>query len=171
MEKPVVARVNGDAMGFGQSLALAADLIVAVEDARFVDMHLGIGHVERDGETIGPDYGIVPGDGGCSLVPMYMPPALAKESLLLAREFTAVELEEMGVINYAVEADRLDGKVAELVDALLERSPHALAWSKRVANRHLADQLNRTLDAGIGYEIATFLEQYRTDWGDVQGLR
>jgi enoyl-CoA hydratase/carnithine racemase len=154
MEKPVVARVNGDAIGFGSSLVFASDIIVAREDARIADMHLGMGEVK----PVGPPFGIVPGDGGVSLIPLYMPPPLAKEYLMLAKEYTAKELAQRGLINYAVPADQLDAVVEDIVARLLKRSAYALAWTKRIANRHVVDQLNRTLDAGAAYEMVNFLQ-------------
>ena len=57
MEKPVIARVNGDAVGFAQSVMFACDLIVAWEDARIVDHHMGMAKT-------GLPFGVVPGDGG-----------------------------------------------------------------------------------------------------------
>jgi enoyl-CoA hydratase/carnithine racemase len=162
IEKPIVARVNGDAIGFGQSLMFASDLIVAREDARIVDMHLGMGEVE----PYGPPYGIVPGDGGAALAPLYMTPARAKEYLMLARAYTAAELARLGIINYAVPASELDGVVDDLVRRLLQRSPYALAWTKRVANRHVAQQLNMALDAGAAYELTTFHQIEKLGWAD-----
>jgi enoyl-CoA hydratase len=154
IEKPIIAKVNGPAIGFGSSLVLACDLIVADQDTRVVDMHLGMGEVEEGG----PDFGIVPGDGGAALAPLFMSPVLAKEFLMLARPFTGAELEARGIINYALPADEIDAKVAELIERLLLRPAYALAWTKRVASRHVADQLNRTLDSGIAYEMINFLQ-------------
>jgi enoyl-CoA hydratase len=154
IEKPIIAKVNGPAIGFGSSLVLACDLIVADQDTRVVDMHLGIGEVEEGG----PDFGIVTGDGGGALAPLFMTPTLAKEFLMLARPFTGAELAERGIVNYALPAEEVDAKVAELTERLLARPAYALAWTKRVASRHVADQLNRTLDAGIAYEMINFLQ-------------
>lgn len=154
MEKPIVARVNGDALGFGSSLMFNCDLIAAREDAKICDMHLGLGRVtpSAGGEPIGPHFDMFPGDGGVSLVPMYMAPAMAKEYLFLAREFTAADMARFGWINYAVPTADLDGLVEDLVARLLERDPETLAYTKRVANRALVSHLNLTLDAGAAYE-------------------
>ena len=157
IEKPIVARVNGDAIGFGQSLMFASDIIVAREDARIADMHMGMGEVA----PFGPPYGIVPGDGGAALVPLYMTPARAKEYLMLARAYGAGELARLGIINHAVPAAELDAVVADIVGRLLKRSAYALAWTKRVANRALVQHLNLTLDAGAAYEMVTFLQADR----------
>ncbi|MFB6095920.1 MAG: enoyl-CoA hydratase/isomerase family protein [Haloferacaceae archaeon] len=162
MEKVVVGKVNGDAVGFGQSLALACDLIVAVEDARFIDHHMAMGEIE----DIGPEYGIVTGDGGSSLLPLYMSPPKAKEYLMLGKPYTGADLADMDLINYAVPPEELDEKVDELVEALLKRSAYALAWTKRTANRRVVDHLSKTLDASSAYEMVNFLQAEWLDWND-----
>jgi len=171
MEKPIVAKVNGHAVGFGQSLVFASDLIVASEDALFIDHHLGgILPVMENGreKRIGHEFSSVPGDGGAALLPLYMSPAKAKEYLMLAEPHSARELAEQGVINYAVPADQLDKKVDEIVQKLLRRGAYPLAWTKRIVNRRVADQLNRTLDAGVAYEMVGFL--YREKQGGEEKL-
>ncbi len=162
IEKPIVAKVNGDAVGLGQSLAFACDIIVAVENARFVDHHMGMDEVEGYER----EFGIVPGDGGLALLPLFMSPVRAKEYLMLAREYRADELARLGIINYAVPAGELDGKVEELVARLLKRSAYALAWTKRVANRRVAEHLNLTLDAAAAYEMVTLV--HRQDQRDLE---
>ncbi len=166
MEKPIVAKVNGDAIGFAQSLAFACDLIVATEDARFVDHHMGgtitatqFGHTSQIGSE---QFCAVPGDGGMALVPLFMSPVKAKEALMLAKTYTGKELAAMNVINYAVPVDQLDARVDELVRALLRRNASTLAWTKRVVNRHVVEQLNLTLDASVAYEMAYFGQQLHT---------
>ena len=101
----MIARVNGDAVGFGQSLMLGCDIIVAREDARIADMHMAMGDVA----PYGPPFAIVPGDGAASLIPLYMAPPLAKEYLMLGKEYSAKQLAEMHMINYAVPADNTNG--------------------------------------------------------------
>lgn len=162
MEKVVIAKVNGDAIGFGQSLAFACDLIVAVEDARFIDHHLAMGEIDG----IGPEYGVTTGDGGSSLLPLYMSPPKAKEYLMLGKPYTGSDLAEMDLINYAVPPGELDEVVDGLVDRLLERSAYALAWTKRTANRHVVDHLNATLDASSAYEMVNFLQMEWLGWKD-----
>ncbi len=154
MEKPVVARVNGDALGFGSSLMFNCDIIVAREDAKICDMHLGLGRVvpSAGGEPVGPHFDMFPGDGGVALVPLFLSPALAKEYLFLARDYTAAEMARMGWINHAVPMSDLDTVTDDIVDRLLERDPETLAYTKRVANRALVAHLNMTLDAGAAYE-------------------
>ncbi|HZP89172.1 MAG TPA: enoyl-CoA hydratase-related protein, partial [Burkholderiales bacterium] len=96
---------------------------------------------------------------GGALVPLFMPPTLAKEYLMLARPFTAKDLANYGIVNHAVPASELDVTVDSIVSRLLRRSSYALAWTKRVANRLVASQLARTLDAGMAYEMINFLQR------------
>ncbi len=160
LEKPIVARVNGDAIGFGQALMFASDLILAREDARVADVHLGMGEIPAaEGDhTVGPPFGLVPGTGALPYAPIYMSPAKAKEWLMLSPVVSARELAEQGLINRAVPMGDLDRVVDQTVQSLLRRSPYALAWTKRLANRHLAQHLNMTLDAGMALELVNFLQ-------------
>jgi enoyl-CoA hydratase/carnithine racemase len=162
IEKVIVAKLNGDAFAFGASILFGCDLIYARPDARVADNHLAMGELE----PYGPRYGIVPGDGGMATVPLFMAPTLVKEYLMLGRVFTGQELADMHVINAAVPAEDLDAHVARVVERLLQRPAYALAWTKRVVNRIVVDQLNRTLDAGAGYEMVSFLQAERQGWKD-----
>jgi enoyl-CoA hydratase len=162
IEKPIIAKVNGDAVGFGSSLVFACDFIVAVNDASFMDIHLAMGEDERSG----PPYGLVPGDGGAPLMPLFMSPVLAKQYLMLSDPFTGRELSQRGVINYAVAPEELDAKVDELSARLLKRSAHALAWTKRAVNRTVVDALNRGLDASAAYEMVGLLQLHYANWED-----
>lgn len=162
LEKPIIARVNGDAVGFGSSIMFASDIIIAREDVRIADMHMGMGEVA----PYGPPYGIVPGDGGFATVPLYMSPAKSKEYLMLAQEYTGAEMAQMNIINYAVPAEQLDAKVEEIIARLLKRSSYALAWTKRIANRNFAAHMNMTVDAGAAYEIVNFHQIEKMNWND-----
>jgi enoyl-CoA hydratase len=162
IEKPVIAQVVADVSGATTNQVLACDLIVADENATFIDHHMSSGEVSNSGAP----FSLVPGDGGVSLVPLYMSPPLAKEFLMLPRGFTARELAARGLINYAVPAGEVQGKVDDLVRRLLMRPAYPLAWAKRVANRMVVDQLNRTLDAGAGYEMIGLSQLERQGWVD-----
>lgn len=162
MEKPIIAKVNGNAIGFGASLVFSSDLIVASRDACIAHMHLSMGEIEG----VGPEYGLVPGDGGVALMPLYMSPPKAKEWLMLGPLVNAAELAEQGLINYAVAPEDLDAKVDALCEKLLRRSAFALAWTKRVANRRVVQHLNMTLDAGAAYEMVSALQIERAKFKD-----
>lgn len=157
IEKPVIAKLNGDAIGFGQSIVLACDLIIAREDARIADAHLGMGEVSTsEKRRVGLPFATVPGDGAGALIPLFMTPTKAKEYMMLSETYTAAELAEMGIVNKAVPMERLESVTEDITRRLLKRSAFALAWTKRVLNRHVAQQANLTLDAAMAYEALNF---------------
>lgn len=169
-EKPIIAKLNGDAIGFGQSVMFGCDFILAREDARISDVHLAMGTALRsaDDAVVGLPFGVAPGDGGGALVPLFLPPTLAKEYLMLGRVHTARDLEKLGVVNRAVPVDDLDATTKDFVDELLARPAFALAWAKRIANRRVADQLNLTLDASVAYEQMNFMQIHNLGADDPQ---
>jgi enoyl-CoA hydratase/carnithine racemase len=162
LEKPVIAQVNGDAIGFGQSVVFGCDIIVAAEEVRIADVHLALGEVE----PYGPTYGMGPGDGGLVYVPLYMAPPLAKEYLMLSPVLHARELAERRLINYAVPRDQLETTVNDIVQRLLRRPSYLLAWTKRMANRHVVQQMNMTLDAAAAHEMIGFYQLAKNGWQD-----
>jgi len=166
MEKPVIAKVNGRASSFGASMIFACDFIVAAEDAPFGDSHIGMG----DGDLFPmgrADNGTVPGDGSNAFVPLYLSPALAREYLWLARQFTGADLARMGIINAAVPRAELDAAVDRMAQALMRRPPYALALSKRAFNKFVADRFNQTFDLAWSYEALNFYQfgRYRAPRG------
>ncbi len=161
IEKPIIAKVNGDAVGFGASLAMASDIIIASSEANVCHMHMSMGELDE----IGPEYALVPGDGALQLIPMFLTPTQAKEYLMLGPLCTAQELKDLGIINHVVSPEDLDAKVEHMCERLLSRSAYALAWTKRVANRALVNHLNMTADAAVGYEMVTALQIERENKG------
>lgn len=160
IEKPVIAKVNGDAVGFGANLVLGCDFIVAREDAVIADHHMSGGELAIDGALKGSaDHCMVPGDGGSVFAPLKMPLNVAKEYLMLARPFTAKELAAMGVVNYAIPAAELDAKTEELAQRLLRRNAYALAFTKRILNKQMLASFNLVHDAALGYEFLNFYMQ------------
>jgi enoyl-CoA hydratase len=160
IEKPVIAKVNGHAVGFGANLVLACDFIIAREDAIIADHHMSCGELIIDGKMAGSaEHCMVTGDGGAVFAPLKMPMNMAKEYLMLARPFTAKELATMGVVNYAVPAAELDAKTDEIAQRLLKRNAYALALTKRVLNKQLMESFSRVHDAALGYEFLNFYMQ------------
>ena len=160
IEKPVIAKVNGHAVGFGANLVLACDFIIAREDAIIADHHMSCGELIIDGKVAGSaEHCMVTGDGGAVFAPLKMPMNIAKEYLMLARPFTAKELAAMGVVNYAVPAAELDARTDEIAQRLLKRNAYALALTKRVLNKQLMKSFSRVHDAALGYEFLNFYMQ------------
>jgi enoyl-CoA hydratase/carnithine racemase len=155
--KPVIARVNGDAIGFGQSIMMSCDFIVAREDALISDVHLGMGEVRRsDGAFVGGQFGITPGDGAGALVSEFLSPTRAKEYLMLSPTYTARELMNWGIINRAVAAEDLDDAVSDFTRRLLLRPATSLAWTKRMVNRRVLGHLETSLAAAGAFEMLDF---------------
>jgi crotonobetainyl-CoA hydratase len=111
--KPVIAAVNGMAMGGGFELALSADLIVAAEHAEFALPEVSIG--------------IVADSGGLLRIPARVPRAIAMEWLLTGRRITADEALRWGLVNRVVPATDLLSTALELADAVEASAPLAVS--------------------------------------------
>lgn len=138
-DKPIIARLNGHAVGFGATLALAADLIVGVEGAKFGDPHCSSG--------------LVCGDGGALLWPQQIGYARAKEFLYTGRLVRMEEAAAIGLINYAVPRDELDTKVNELASAIVKGATRAIQLTKNVMNIPLRQAALATMDLGMANEL------------------
>ncbi|MBH0114391.1 enoyl-CoA hydratase/isomerase family protein [Novosphingobium sp. YJ-S2-02] len=141
MDKPLVVRMNGHAVGLGATIALMGDIIVAAEGARIGDPHVGIG--------------LVAGDGGALIWAARIGLTRAKEFLLTGELVEAREAERIGLINRCVPADALDEAVAHYCDRLLKGSSQALRMTKVLTNMELRRAATALLDAGIAYEAVS----------------
>ena len=138
IEKPVVCRMNGHAIGLGASIALLCDVIFAAEGARIGDPHVGIG--------------LVAGDGGAVLWAARIGTARAKEYLLSGELISARVAAEIGLINHCLPADRLDQAVDAFCAKLLAGAPNAIRWTKILTNMELKRIATAVMEAGIAYE-------------------
>jgi 2-(1,2-epoxy-1,2-dihydrophenyl)acetyl-CoA isomerase len=130
---PIVARVNGDAVGAGMAVTLVADFAVTVDSARF-----GAGFVK---------VGLVPDTGGTFLLPQMLGLRTAKDLAITGRLVDAAEAEEMGIVNETVEAEDLDDAVDDLVETLAKRPTRTIGLIKEGihgnAGRGWQDALDR----------------------------
>lgn len=138
MEKPIICRMNGAAAGLGATIALLCDIIIADETAKIGDPHVKVG--------------LVAGDGGALIWPQLIGYAKAKELLMTGDLLTAAEAKDLGLINYAVSADQLDAKVAEMVGKLQANPKWAVRWTKTTVNIPLRALAAQMMDASIGWE-------------------
>jgi enoyl-CoA hydratase len=136
--KPIVARVNGDAVGAGVNFALICDIVVADEDAKLGDVHVNAG--------------LAAGDGGQVIFPFLTDVHTAKEMLMTGKIVTGAEAEEMGLVNYAVPAEELDAKVDEIVSELKEGPQLAMQYTKLMINQLLKQTANTNLLSGLSLE-------------------
>ncbi|MBB6181928.1 enoyl-CoA hydratase-related protein [Pseudorhizobium flavum] len=142
--KPVIAKVDGFAIGGGNVIATICDLTVASEHSQF--------------GQVGPKVGSVDPGFGTAYLARIVGEKKAREMWYLCRRYSAEEAMRMGLVNAVVPADRLDAEVAEWCAMILERSPTALALAKRSFN---ADTDNIRGIAGMGMQ--TLMLYYQTD--------
>jgi 2-(1,2-epoxy-1,2-dihydrophenyl)acetyl-CoA isomerase len=131
--KPVIAKVNGIAVGAGLNLALGCDLIVASETARFSEIFA------RRGLSI--DF------GGSWLLPRLIGMHRAKELALFADIISAKEAADMGLVNRVVPAADLDAFVADWASRLAAGPPIAMAMTKRLLTNSFSMTMDEALEA------------------------
>jgi len=131
--KPVIAKVNGVAVGAGLNLALGADLIVASDGARFSEIFA------RRGLSI--DF------GGSWLLPRLIGMHRAKELAFFADIISAKEAAELGLVNRIVPSAQLDAFVADWANRLAAGPPLALAMTKRLLTNSFSMTMDEALEA------------------------
>jgi enoyl-CoA hydratase len=141
LEKPLVCRMNGHAVGFGATVALLCDVIFAADTAKIGDPHVNVG--------------LVAGDGGAFVWPQRIGYARAKEYLMTGELVPAAKAEQIGLVNYSLPAAELDAAVDAFCQRLLNGSTNAIRWTKVAVNLELKRIANAVMDAGIAYEAVT----------------
>jgi enoyl-CoA hydratase len=140
-DKPIVAKVNGDAIGLGCTLALCADIVVAAEHARFADPHVKVG--------------LAAGDGGAVFWPSNIGFAQAKYFLMTGDLIGARDAQAMGLIAKVASAEDLEAETAKVVGKLVNGAAMAIRYSKAVLNIPLRQRLAAMVDAGFALETLT----------------
>jgi enoyl-CoA hydratase len=140
-EKPIIAKVRGVAYGLGLSLALACDMVFAAEGTRLCDSHVKIG--------------LVAGDGGVFLWPLAVGLHRAKEYLMTGEPLTAEEAVQIGLINRALPADKLDAHVLAMAEKLQALPPHAVNYTKLALNQVAKQVAQPAFETSLAYEIYT----------------
>lgn len=126
LPKPVIAMVNGYAIGGGNVLQVVCDLTIASSNARF-------------GQT-GPKVGSFDAGFGSSYLARCVGQKKAREIWFLCRQYTAEEAERMGMVNKVVPLERLEDETVEWCETILSRSPMAVRMIKRGLNAELDGQ-------------------------------
>ncbi len=140
-EKPVIASVGGTAAGIGAHLALAADLVVASDQAKFIEVF-----VRR---------GIIPDGGGAYLLPRLVGLHTAKELVFFGDDLRADDAYRLGLVNRVVPADELDAAVREWAERLANGPTVAIGLAKRLLNRSLeSDRLTAFVEEATAQEMA-----------------
>jgi len=136
--KPIIARINGHAIGLGATLALFCDVSIAAEHAKIADPHVAVGFVA--------------GDGGAVIWPQLIGYNRAKEYLFTGDPIVAAEAARMGLINHAVPAAELDARVNAYADKVAAMPPRAVQWTKASINIGLKQLAHSMMDASMAYE-------------------
>jgi enoyl-CoA hydratase len=152
LDVPVVAAVNGAALGGGLELVLACDLAIAGERAR-----LGLPEITL---------GLIPGFGGTQRLVRRIGLARARELIYLGTMVGAADGLRLGIVDRVVSDDRLADEAAALAAELAKRPPVALRQAKR-ATRAAAES---ALHAGLRFEIEAFAATFASE-DRVEGLR
>jgi len=118
--KPVIAAINGYALGGGLELAMACDIRIASENAQVGQTELNVG--------------LIPGWGGTQRLPRYVGKAIAKEMIFSGKRIDAKTAEKFGLINMVVPVDQFKAKVKELATEIAEKSPIAVRFCKSLIN-------------------------------------
>ena len=132
MPKPVIAAMNGPAIGIGASYALACDIRIATPEAYLLEAFVNIG--------LAPD-------GGVSwLLPRIAGTGIAYEMFFTGKPLSATDAHRLGLINRLVPADRLEAEVRELAAHLVSQPPQAMAGAKRAVVHALQSSFEEALE-------------------------
>jgi enoyl-CoA hydratase len=138
---PVIAAVNGPAVGLGCSVAVLCDIVLISETAFLADPHVAVG--------------LVAGDGGAALWPLLTPILRSREYLYTGDKIPASVAVELGLASRTVAPDELLPEARKLAARLAGQSTEALRGTKRVVNMFLSQILGGPLQAGFAAEQIT----------------
>lgn len=137
-KKPVIAAVNGHALGGGCELALACDIRIASKNAQFGQPEVGLG--------------ILPGFGGTQRLGRIIGEGMAREYIFTGRYISAERAKEIGLVNHLVELENLDEKADEIAGEIIKNSPCAISQAKKAINY----SANAGKTEGMEYEAQLF---------------
>jgi enoyl-CoA hydratase len=142
VEVPVVAAVNGPAVGLGATLALLCDVVFMADTAIVSDPHVQVG--------------IVAGDGGAVAWPLAVGPVLAKRYLLTGDPLTAADAERLGLVARAVPGDELQSEALAFAERLASGAPLAVRYTKAAVNQLVKQAMATAFDYSTALEVLTF---------------
>ncbi|MCC6221751.1 MAG: enoyl-CoA hydratase/isomerase family protein [Deltaproteobacteria bacterium] len=140
---PVIAVVNGYAIGGGLELALACDMILATTTAKLGQAEVNLG--------------LIPGFGGTQRLPLRVGIGAAKRLILTAETISSSEAYRLGLVDWLVEPTELQKKLGEIVENLKTKAPLALKAAKRsIENLYFAQKT-----AGLSQEVEEFVQLFK----------
>lgn len=138
-EKPLIAAVNGHAIGLGATIGLLCDIVVISDKAMIGDPHINIG--------------LVPGDGGLAVWTMLAGPNRAKEFMMLGSTASADEAYRLGLVNRVVERDEVMSTARQLAERLVQGPQVALRGTKISINNWIKTQFTSLFEVGLAAEL------------------
>jgi len=135
--KPIIAKINGHAIGLGATVALFSDISFAANHAKIADRTYK--WIRRR-------------DGGAVIWPQLIGYNRAKEYLLTGDPILAPDAERLGLINHAVPAEQLDSRVREFAQRLANGASRSVQWTKASINIGLKQLAHSIMDASMAYE-------------------
>jgi enoyl-CoA hydratase/carnithine racemase len=145
LKQPVIAAINADAVGLGLELALACDIRIGTEGARF-----GLPHIRE---------GLLPSNGGTQRLPRLVGRGKALEMVLTGELIDAAEALRIGLINRVVASSELMNMAIGLAQDMASRSPVAVSYVKEA----LYNGMDLTLDQGMRMEMDLYLLLFTTE--------
>ena len=145
--KPVIAAINGYALGGGLELAMACDIRIASENAR-------IGQTEVN-------VGLIPGWGGTQRLPRFVGKGIAKELIFTGKVIDAKTAERIGLVNLVVPPENLKSAVEELAKVIMSKPPIAIKLAKELINNSIeTDQRTGLTHEAEAFGILSSTEDY-----------
>ena len=143
--KPVIAAVNGFALGGGCEISLACHIRVASDTATFGQPEVLLG--------------ILPGWGGTQRLPRLVGSGLANEIITTGRMVSALEAKSMGLVNHVVPTDELMNKCMEIANQILKNGPNAIAQSLKCIQK----RMGMSMEDGLEIEVENFSKLFATE--------
>ena len=138
LEVPVIAAVNGAAVGAGLDLACMCDIRIASENAKFAESFVKLG--------------IIPGDGGAWLLPRLIGMSRAAEMVLTGDTINAQQAEQWGLVSRVVPPDQLLPAAREMADRMAANPGHAVRLAKRLLREAMHTRLDTMLEMAAAFQ-------------------
>ena len=142
-DKPLIGRINGDALGLGATLALCCDITVMRDTARIGDTHVRMG--------------LVAGDGGALLWPALVGLTAARRYLLSGDLLDGRQAAEAGLVTFSAPEEQFDALVDTWIGKLSNGATHAIVGTKRALNMAVRQQAAAYMDAHLGLETMSHM--------------
>lgn len=152
IDKPVIAAINGFALGGGCELAMACDIRIASDKAKFGQPEVNLG--------------IIPGYGGTQRLPRLVGKAMAKYLIMSAEMIDANEAYRIGLVQKVVPAEELIQEAVKLANTIISKAPIAIKMAKTAIN----NGLNVDLKTGVAFEAEAYVSTFCSE-DRVEGMK